>query len=185
MKKCTYCGKEYPDEALACAIDGQPLRDTTSMSEPSPPSPPPPATPLPVNDRQQTIDGEHINLLSIFHFVLAGLTLVGILFLFLHYFIMSAIFMNPDFWKSQKSAPPFPQDFLKVFIWFYFFMGAIFAIAGVLNLLSGFFLRQRRHRTFSMVVAGLNCVQIPFGTVLGIFTIMVLSRNSVRERYAG
>lgn len=25
MKKCTYCGKEYPDEAKECAIDGQPL----------------------------------------------------------------------------------------------------------------------------------------------------------------
>jgi hypothetical protein len=182
MKNCTYCGKEYPDEALACATDGEPLRDMT----PKPPvSPPPPSPALPVNDRQQIIDGEHINLLSIFHFVLAGLTVVGILFLFLHYFIMSTIFMNPDFWKSQKSAPPFPQEFFKVFIWFYLFMGAIFAAAGVLNLLSGFFLRQRRHRTFSMVVAGLNCVQIPFGTVLGIFTIMVLSRNSVREHYAG
>jgi hypothetical protein len=25
MKKCSYCGKEYPDDAVACAIDNQPL----------------------------------------------------------------------------------------------------------------------------------------------------------------
>ncbi len=25
MKTCTYCGKDYPDEAIACAIDGNPL----------------------------------------------------------------------------------------------------------------------------------------------------------------
>ncbi len=25
MKKCSYCGKEYPDEATVCAIDGQPM----------------------------------------------------------------------------------------------------------------------------------------------------------------
>ena len=25
MKKCTYCGKEYPDEASVCAVDEQPL----------------------------------------------------------------------------------------------------------------------------------------------------------------
>jgi hypothetical protein len=25
MKKCTYCGKEYPEEALVCAIDHEPF----------------------------------------------------------------------------------------------------------------------------------------------------------------
>ena len=34
MKKCTYCGKEYPDEAASCALDGQPL--TSIDSQPSP-----------------------------------------------------------------------------------------------------------------------------------------------------
>ena len=28
MKKCTYCGKEYPDEAEVCAIDQEPLEKT-------------------------------------------------------------------------------------------------------------------------------------------------------------
>jgi hypothetical protein len=27
MKKCTYCGKEYPDEATVCQLDQQPLVD--------------------------------------------------------------------------------------------------------------------------------------------------------------
>lgn len=26
MKKCTYCGKEQPDDATVCPIDGQPLK---------------------------------------------------------------------------------------------------------------------------------------------------------------
>jgi hypothetical protein len=26
MKRCSYCGKEYPDEASVCAVDGQPLQ---------------------------------------------------------------------------------------------------------------------------------------------------------------
>jgi len=30
MKKCSYCGKEYPDEASVCAIDGQPLQPVTA-----------------------------------------------------------------------------------------------------------------------------------------------------------
>jgi hypothetical protein len=175
MKKCTYCGTEYPDEALVCAIDGQPLREVIPAA--------PESLPPPVGERQTIIDGEHIKMLSIFHFVVAGLALLGVVFLFLHYFLMSSVFSNPEIWKSQKDAPPLPKDFLKNFVWFYIFMGAIFGTMCVLNLLSGLFLRQKRHRTFSLVVGGLNCLQIPFGTVLGIFTIIVLSRNSVRQKY--
>jgi hypothetical protein len=33
MKRCTYCGKEYDDEATVCAIDAQPL---VQMSAPAP-----------------------------------------------------------------------------------------------------------------------------------------------------
>lgn len=29
MKSCSYCGKEYPDEASVCPVDGQPLRTVT------------------------------------------------------------------------------------------------------------------------------------------------------------
>ncbi|HLX96906.1 MAG TPA: hypothetical protein VKU37_14275 [Verrucomicrobiae bacterium] len=29
MKKCPYCGKEYPDEAINCAIDGELLFDNS------------------------------------------------------------------------------------------------------------------------------------------------------------
>lgn len=29
MKKCPYCGKEYPDDATVCAIDQEPLQSDT------------------------------------------------------------------------------------------------------------------------------------------------------------
>ena len=39
MKQCTYCGKEYADEASVCAIDEHPLRDiippSSGTNEPS------------------------------------------------------------------------------------------------------------------------------------------------------
>lgn len=34
MKKCTYCGKEYPDEATGCALDAQPLVVVAKSSPP-------------------------------------------------------------------------------------------------------------------------------------------------------
>ncbi len=78
--------------------------------------------------------------------------------------------------------PP-PAEFFAIFKWFYL-LGAIWFVAsGILNLLSGLFLLARKHRMFSMVVAGMNCLHMPLGTVLGVFTLVVLLRDSVREAY--
>jgi hypothetical protein len=87
-------------------------------------------------------------------------------------------------WKSQPQAMP-PKAFLDAFIWFYLFMGVLLLTGLVLNVLSGMFLLQKRNRLFSLIIGGLNCLQIPFGTALGVFTILVLSRDSVRQLYAG
>jgi hypothetical protein len=59
----------------------------------------------------------------------------------------------------------------------------LLVIGSVCNLLSGLWIRARRNRVFSLVVAGINCFQVPLGTALGIFTIIVLMRDSVRELY--
>jgi hypothetical protein len=45
MKKCTWCGKEYVDEASACAIDGHPLKAV--RPSPSPSQREVPARPMP------------------------------------------------------------------------------------------------------------------------------------------
>jgi len=136
-----------------------------------------------VTQNQQRRDREHLRLLSIFHFVFAGLALLGIGFVFVHYFFMHTVFSNPEMWKNQGNAAPPPKAFLDAFIWMYLFFGTMLVLAFVLNLLSAIFLLQKRNRIFSMVIGGLDCLQIPFGTALGIFTIMVLSRDSVNELY--
>jgi len=149
--------------------------------------PPPAPSTLPPEveiQNQQRRDREHLKLLSIFHFVFAGLAFVGIGFLCVHYAMMHIMFSNPDMWKSQPQAMP-PKAFLDAFIWFYLFFGVLLLTGLVLNVLSGFFLLQKRNRVFSLIIGGLNCLQIPFGTALGVFTILVLSRDSVRQLYAG
>jgi hypothetical protein len=131
---------------------------------------------------QRKTDADHLKLLSIFHFVGAGLAVLGILFLLAHYAMFHTLLSNPKMWENQKDGPP-PAEFFAVFKWFYLIVGVWFVTSGVLNLLSGLFMRSRKHRTFSLVVAGINCVHIPLGTVLGVFTLIVLIRNSVRELY--
>lgn len=143
---------------------------------------PPLIAPLPTDRRN--IDADHLNLLSIFHFVVAGLACLGILFLMGHFAMMHFFLTNQALWQDQK--PPPPPAFFKIFsvlIWFYLAMGSWLLASAILNVLSGIFLRARKYRTFSFVVSGINCVQVPFGTVLGIFTIVVLARDSIRELY--
>ena len=56
-----------------------------------------------------------------------------------------------------------------------FFLGMI--TIGVLNLCTAHYLKRRKARTFCMVVAGLGCILIPYGTLLGVFTLIVLGRD--------
>src|SRR5580692_875058 len=106
--------------------------------------------PLPRDQRK--IDADHLNLLAIFHFVGAGLAVLGLLLLFAHYAMMHAFLDNPQFWTAQKQTPP-PVEFFAIFKWFYL-VGAVWFLAScILNLTSGRCLLARKHRTFSMVVA--------------------------------
>ncbi len=129
-------------------------------------------------------DAEHVRTLAICHYVCAGLAIAGIGFLVLHYSIMKMFFANPKIWENAKEQPPFdPVEFFALFQWLYLIMGVLMVVGGVLTLVSGRFIHRRVHRTFSLVIAALNCLHFPFGTALGVFTLVILSRDSVRRLY--
>jgi len=48
-------------------------------------------------------------------------------------------------------------------------------IGGALTLYSGSCIKKRKHRILVYVMAALNCFFIPYGTLLGVFTFVVLS----------
>jgi hypothetical protein len=135
---------------------------------------------------QRKVDAEHLKLLAVFHFVLAGLAVVGLGFLCLHWFFMNSFFGNPEMWKDAKAGAPVPppKEFFAIFKWFYAVMGVFIVGGGLAALISGFCLLRRRARLFSLVVAGISCLGFPFGTALGVFTLVVLLRESVAEEYA-
>ena len=136
--------------------------------------------PPPIRD-QRVVDEQHLKLLAVFHFIVAGLLFAGIGFLVLHFVFMNMIFTNPDIWKTSPNPPP-PEVF-AILKFVYVFIAIFLIGALVANLLSGFYLGARKNRLFSLMVAGLNCLQFPLGTVLGVLTILVLVRDSVRELY--
>ena len=71
--------------------------------------------------------------------------------------------------------------------WIFVIAGSAFVIAGwtltVLLIVAGRFLKRHDHRVFCMVIAGASCLFMPVGTVLGVFTIIVLSRPTVRALF--
>jgi hypothetical protein len=131
---------------------------------------------------QRKVDSDHLKLLAIFHFIGCGLGLLGILLILGHYAIFSTIFTNPKLWQNQKQGPP-PQEIFAMLKWIYLVFGCWFLASVILNLMSGLFILARKHRVFSLVVAAINCLHMPLGTVLGVFTIIVLIRQSVVELY--
>lgn len=114
--------------------------------------------------------------------MVGGLAIFGMGFLGLHYLVMSRVMTNPKLLSSAHGPMP-PQQILQLFIVIYLVGGVVLLLASVGNILSGIFIQRRTHRIFSMTVAGLNCLQVPIGTVLGVFTIVVLGKDSVRRSY--
>jgi hypothetical protein len=123
-------------------------------------------------------DVEHVQLLSTFHYVAGGLMAFFACIPIIHVTLGMAMLLAPDFFNHGHDAPP---AFLGLF---FVAIGGAFMLVGwtlaVLAILAGRFLAQRRRHTFCFVVACVLCAWMPFGTVLGVFTIIVLSRPSVK-----
>jgi hypothetical protein len=62
----------------------------------------------------------------------------------------------------------------------FIFAGWMFAI---LLIVAGRFLSKRKHYMFCLVMAAISCIFMPFGTILGIFTIIVLMQPSVKQLF--
>jgi hypothetical protein len=127
-------------------------------------------------------DAEHLRLLSIFYFILAGLQLFGVLFGLIYSVVGGVVLTVGAVASSQEgiAAVIFGAIFLVVGA-FVLTVGLVYAY---LLYLTGRSLRDARRRTFCFVMAILLCVLGGVvGIVLGIFTIIVLSRESVQELF--
>ena len=120
-----------------------------------------------------TQDLEHLKLLSIFHYVVAGATALFALFPLLH--VAFGVAMVSGRMDADLDA--------QLVGWFFIAFASVAIAVGltlaVCILLAGRSLAQRKKRTFCMVVGGLECLLMPYGTVLGVFTLIVLMRPSM------
>ena len=125
-----------------------------------------------------TRDEEHLRLLSIFHYVTAGLTAcLSAIFLF---HVVFGILLTTGVLESHDSDARVVGVILIAVG-----LGAIAVTLGCAALVAyaGRCLATQKNWTFCLMIAALLCLNAPFGTVLGVFTIIVLVRDEVREMF--
>jgi hypothetical protein len=129
-------------------------------------------------------DLEHLRLLSIFHYVVAGLTALFACFPVIHLTVGLVMLFAPGSFENGQHGSPNDPAVLRLVGLLFTIAATTFILAGwslaVCVFLAGRFLSRRRHYMFCLVIAALLCMITPFGTVLGVFTIIVLVRPSVK-----
>jgi len=119
-----------------------------------------------------------LDLLAVFHYVVGGMMILFSSLLLIH-LAMGVAILTGGF--EGADAPPE-------------FMGWIFVVLPGLAILfawtlagfvitSGRRLKRRTNLEFCMIVAGIECVFMPLGTALGIFTLLILSKQQVKELF--
>jgi hypothetical protein len=149
---------------------------------------------IPAGDLAMNSDQEHLRLLVIFSYILAGLTALMACFPLIHMAIGFMFLSHPEMLQGPPNQPPMPPEMSQ-------FIGTLFIVISAAAVLLGWIyafclfmagknLSNRRNYMFCLIVAGFSCLNIPFGTILGIFTLVVLLRPSVKtlfeeQKYAG
>jgi hypothetical protein len=133
---------------------------------------------MPTPQEQQ--DREHLTLLSIFHYVVAGMMALFAMFPIFHLGIGIWMLTSKELQSAKDPPPPF--------------LGWVFVLFPLLFILTGWALASatayagrclsRRRRYYCFVVAAVEAALcMPFGTVLGVFTIIVLVRPGVKVAF--
>jgi len=126
-------------------------------------------------------DEEHLRLLTIFHYVCAGLAALVACIPIIHLVVGLIMLFAPHIFGPSKQQPP--QVLGLVFIG----LASVFILVGwtfaALLAWSGRCLGKRTRYTFCFAMACVACLFQPFGAVLGVFTIVVLLRPSVKQLF--
>ena len=163
-------------------MSNYPPQSYSSQTE-TPPIPyPPQAYYGSPEEYQRRQDEDNLRLISIFHYVLGGVTILGASVFLIHFGMGLAMLLNPA-WMAGKNGDA-PPAFMG---WMFTLMGGAAVTLGwtlgAFTIHAGRCLAKRNSYNLAFVLACLNCLHAPMGTALGVFTILVLSRPSVKALF--
>ncbi len=128
-------------------------------------------------------DEEHLRLLSIGYYVFGGIQAL----LLLVPFVFSLLAASPAFMQGMvcygmpghcSTIGP-PAGWLLFMVFYLLLVLAVMYVG--LYFLMGYWLSVHRHYMACLVLGALACLAFPLGTLLGILTLAVLFRPSVRD----
>lgn len=128
-------------------------------------------------------DIRYLNLLGVFHFVVASI--VGLLSCLPLINLFIGIPMLKDVPYALKEGEFFSQTILAPLMFILLpvglaVVGWMFAIAIAIN---GYYIKSRQWLTYCLVIGGIETVFMPFGTVLGVFTIVLLTKTNIKNLF--
>ena len=155
--------------------------------------------PIPPNQ-----DEDHLRLLTIFHYIVGGMIALFSCFALIHFVLGLSMVLSPQSFNSTittapaPSMPPFPSPVPfpappsrvgpPAFMGYMFMIiGGLVVVSGwtvgALTIYAGRCLKARRRYTVVFVMACVICLWMPIGTALGVCTILVLSRPTVKQMF--
>ncbi len=136
--------------------------------------------------RQAIIDEEHLKLLSLGYVVSGGFaaffSLFGLMYLIIGVVLALSFSHLPETAAQAAQQPPAFLGWIFGGVGLAIFLGMI-AVAAA-KFWAALCIQRRKSRTFCMVVAGIGCLEFPYGTLLGVLTFIVLGRDSVTRIFS-
>ncbi|MCK5842674.1 MAG: hypothetical protein KAH31_10925 [Candidatus Sabulitectum sp.] len=127
-------------------------------------------------------DGDLLSIVSIFHYVLGGfqmmISLAGVVY------IVMGILMTTGAMDSAKGEAPPPE-----LGWIFVGIGTVFVLLfitiGLFTIKTGINMHRRRNRTLCIVIDSILCLMVPFGTIVGIFGLVLLTKPEISDEFEG
>jgi hypothetical protein len=126
------------------------------------------------------ITGHDLRLLSIGYYIQAGIAAFYSILLLGYAGFATAMLgsLANSANEAGQNIPPWFLSLISILMLVVLLLACLYTVA---LFLAGLWLRRFRNILFIQVIAALNCLAIPYGTVLGIFTFLVLQRSTAKQ----
>ena len=126
-------------------------------------------------------NAENLRLLGVFHYVVAAFAALFSMIPVIHLAVGTGMTLVALLTNDKELFPlAIVGSVFIVFATCFILAGLTFAACLVL---AGRFLQQRKHYNFCLFMAGFACIFMPFGTILGVFTIITLMKQEVKAMF--